>query len=576
MLAWVNRSLIIAPVTRWEMETGRAKGIAGPIDGRMLRNGGGTTGPTMSNFRAFAADEAPPGGAFYFIESTTPNAVEGDPSEAISKPPGLHEVRPDQAAKEIAAFLTPAGEPNINASLVVMVHGFNTSRQRVLELYKKARDALMADDKILDVDRRRIVCIGYRWPSENIGSDLGSTLAATPNAALVAAAAVCAVLIALGIGDWVAALEHWLSAVSIFARSAAVLFVLSLGIIAMAAALRGIVYFRDVYRATNNGVPDLVEVIRQIDIEAVDSLIRLSPMTMPQQRKRISLSFIGHSMGGLVVVSAIRVLSDVFDPAAILTSLSGAPRRRATRRTEEGQVPGTIGHVFDLMRFVLASPDIPGETLLANRANFLASSLRRFKEAYLFSSEGDGVLRSISTIVNYFTFPTGSRDYGYRLGNAELLTSEFSKPVAGDTLKMVRVGRKTLDELSTKTAGGNPSEVAKAFTYFDCTDYKDGEPLRGMLTEARNYKRNDPKAHIPIYEHIKLLVLYVLSRINIHGGYFDSPVTQQLIYRLACLGFAETAAAYGGQNSLFAACAKHQIRVMPSERLDITPASPAA
>ena len=96
-----------------------------------------------------------------------------------------------------------------------MVHGFNTSRQRVLELYKKARDALMADDKILDVDRRRIVCIGYRWPSENIGSDLGSTLAATPNAALVAAAAVCAVLLALGIGDWVAALEHWLSAVSI-------------------------------------------------------------------------------------------------------------------------------------------------------------------------------------------------------------------------------------------------------------------------------------------------------------------------------------------------------------------------
>ena len=152
---------------------------------------------------------------------------------------------------------------------------------------------------------------------------------------------------------------------------------------------------------------------------------------------------------------------------------------------------------------------------------------------------------------------------------------------------MVRVGRKTLDELSTKTAGGNPSEVANAFTYFDCTDYKDGEPLRGMLTEARNYKLNDPKAHIPLYEHIKLLVLYVLSRINIHGGYFDGPVTQQLIYRLACLGFAETAAAYGGQDSLFVACAKHQIRVMPSERLvqnakrgsermDITPASPAA
>jgi hypothetical protein len=243
--------------------------------------------------------------------------------------------------------------------------------------------------------------------------------------------------------------------------------------------------------------------------------------------------------------------------------------------------------VFDLMRFVLASPDIPGETLLANRANFLASSLRRFKEAYLFSSEGDGVLRSISTIVNYFTFPTGSRTYGYRLGNTEILTSDFPKPVVGDVLKLVRVGRKTLAQLSTETAEGNPSEVANAFTYFDCTDYMDGEPPRGMLTEARNYKRNNPNAPIPLYEHVKLLILYVLSRIDIHGGYFDGAVSQRLIYRLACIGYTGTAAAYGNVESLLNDCSQHQIRVMPSERLaknamrapermDISPARPDA
>ena len=27
-----------------------------------------------------------------------------------------------------------------------------------------------------------------------------------------------------------------------------------------------------------------------------------------------------------------------------------------------------------------------------------------------------------------------------------------------------------------RRSGGNPSEVARAFTYFDCTDYKDTEP----------------------------------------------------------------------------------------------------
>ena len=334
-------------------------------------------------------------------------------------------------------------------------------------------------------------------------------------------------------------------------------------------------------------MPDLVEVIRQIDLEAVKGLNRLRAIGEPRHRKRIALSFIGHSMGGLVVVSAIRVLSDVFDPDAILTKLSGAARSRTAGQPADDRVSGKIGHVFDLMRFVLASPDIPGETLLANRANFLASSLRRFKEAYLFSSEGDGVLRSISTIVNYFTFPTRSRNYGYRLGNAEILTSDFPKPVVGDVLKLARVGRKTLGELSTETAGGKPSEVANAFTYFDCTDYKDGEPPRGMLTEARNYKRANPTAHIPVPEHIKLLLLYLLSRIDIHGGYFGGAVTQKLIYRLACLGFTGTAAAYGGKESLLNECAQHQIWVMPSgrlgqnaprgpERMNMSPGSPSA
>jgi hypothetical protein len=513
---------------------------------------GGTAGPTMSNFRAFVADKAPPGGVFYFIESTAPDAVEGDPGGTGPTPPSLHEVDPDQAVKDIAAFLTPEGQPEIDPSLVVMVHGFNTPRKRVLELYEKVRAALVSDGQIFDSAKRRIVCIGYRWPSEGVFTDLGSTIGATPNAALVALALVCVFLVLLAI--WTA---HW----------AALLGILTAGTLIMAAALRGIVYFRDVYRATNNGVPDLVEVIRQIDLEAVKGLNRLRAEGESHQRKRIALSFIGHSMGGLVVVSAIRVLSDVFDPDAILTKLSGAPRSRTAGQAADDQVSGTIGHVFDLMRFVLASPDIPGETLLANRANFLASSLRRFKEAYLFSSEGDGVLRSISTIVNYFTFPTRSRNYGYRLGNAEILTGDFAEPVVGDVLKRVRVGRKTLAELSTETVGGNPSEVARAFTYFDCTDYKDGEPQRGMLTEARNYKRNDANAHIPIYEHVKLLILYVLSRIDIHGGYFDGAVTQRLIYRLACLGFAGTAAAYGHTESLLNECAQHQIRIMPSERL---------
>src|SRR5258708_19850754 len=64
------------------------------------------------------------------------------------------------------------------------------------------------------------------------------------------------------------------------------------------------------------------------------------------------------------------------------------------------------------MRFVLASPDTPAEALLSSRGNFLASALSRFEEAYLFSNEGDEGLRQISTLANYFVFPTNSRNHG--------------------------------------------------------------------------------------------------------------------------------------------------------------------
>jgi hypothetical protein len=342
--------------------------------------------------------------------------------------------------------------------------------------------------------------------------------------------------------------------------------------IVVLALLRAIVYFRDVYRATNYGVPDLVEVNRQIDREAVSRLERLGETKASSHRRRIALSFVGHSMGGLIVTNAIRVLSDVFGRDVIRTTLSGRLRPEMAAREREGgddEVSGRIGHVFTLTRFLLVSPDIPAEALLADRGNFLASSLRRFHEAYLLSNEGDEVLRAISTAVNYFTFPTLSRVYGYRLGNAEILTSDFAPtPPGPNQLDILRTGTETLSELSGQTTRGQkPAAVARAFTFFDCTDYKDGNPPKGMLTEALNFKRNNPAAAIPLWEQLKLLILYIMGRVDVHGGYFDGAVTQRLIYRLACLGFDGSLKAYGDEGAMLTECKDHQIRVMLSERL---------
>ncbi len=528
-----------------------------------------------SNFRVSSTTGQIEGVTFYFIESTAPDNVEQPPT-AGGLVDGLTPINPDDAVRQIAQELIPQ-DPEIDASLVVMVHGFNNPRENVLEFYRTAIEALEKDKAAIFDKKRKLVCVGYRWPSESMGSVLSSTFKAMP---------LFPFWLVIGAGA-VLLLRLWSATIGLPAFLSGLAWLLTfpaIGILAVAlvvALLRGIVYFRDIYRATNYGVPDLVEVIRQIDLEA-SALVNTLAEEKPRQR--IALSFIGHSMGGLVVTNAIRVLSDVFDPEVIRTDLSGRDRRAPASEEAAGleHVPGRIGHVFALMRFVLASPDIPAETLLADRGNFLASALRRFREAYLFSNEGDEVLRMISTTANYFSFPTQSRNYGYRLGNLDILSSNFGLAPRSSLLNTLRVGCKTLADLSidTRHKGKHAmrkqqeaAEIADAFTYFDCTDYVDGPQNRGLLTEAINYKAKDAKAKIPYLEHIKLLWKYAWpflpanEKINVHGGYFEGDVTQRLIYRLACLGFEAATNAYGDEEAMLQECAQHQIRVMVSQRL---------
>jgi hypothetical protein len=78
--------------------------------------------------------------------------------------------------KEIAKILADGTNPN----LVVTVHGFNNPRRDVLKTYTAAAIAIKEDAAI---DKRQgLVCLGYRWPSEKMGSPLCGTwtaLAAT-------------------------------------------------------------------------------------------------------------------------------------------------------------------------------------------------------------------------------------------------------------------------------------------------------------------------------------------------------------------------------------------------------------
>ncbi|HEY9896876.1 MAG TPA: hypothetical protein V6D34_15945, partial [Candidatus Sericytochromatia bacterium] len=208
---------------------------------------------------------------------------------------------------------------------------------------------------------------------------------------------------------------------------------------------------------------------------------------------------------------------------------------------------------------------------------FLRSSLRRCKEAYVFSNEGDMALRLASTAANYFSFPARKRSSGYRLGNvtvkhfnsqadhrnyslqdqnygivnrtSDTLGSPFKylEVRASDrehhTLEELR-GNKVLIEHLTEAP--KVDIVADLFTYFDCTDYVDfqdnlkdseqPEQPRGVVSFALR------KAALNLLDYVRLNTSYFkqslgFGGVNVHGGYFNGVWSQQVIYGLAFVGF---------------------------------------
>lgn len=520
----------------------------------------------MKYFKAFKADglKIPT----YFIESTAPNNVddidrETDAHADKDLPTQLKPIASsDDAVAQIAHDLVSGTEPN----LVVMVHGFNNPEPAVVKTYTAAAIAVNKDGKI--AERDGLVCVGYRWPSESM--PVGSSWRALPTLPRrIAYAGIVFVLLSLWLFH-----RAWEDIAHVFILAGWLL----AGLIAMAILLRAIVYFRDNYRASNFGVPDLIQIIRAIDEAVVEQRRRKGLSAEPEQR--IQLSFIGHSMGGFVVTNTIRTLTDVFKtPVKALSHFGAAappPGPDEQKKMQE------IGKTFELNRFVLVAPDIPAEALLSDRGNFLASALSRFEEAYLFSNEGDEVLRQISTLANYFVFPTKSRDHGFRLGNVEILSSNFGLIKPDDFLGSLRIGNRTLQQLYDalqdaecrrrgieRTARTEP-RLPKGFTYFDCTDYVDLDNAgtrRPLLTFAKWQKRHDRNARLPFHSHLRLLFAYLSGKPNVHGGYFEGALSQQLIYRLACLGYDGTIAAYGNPSLLAKACEETQIRVLFSPHL---------
>lgn len=296
-------------------------------------------------------------------------------------------------------------------------------------------------------------------------------------------------------------------------------------------------YPRDRFRAFNYGVMDLVEFIRQLE-----QGIKENPEK--SDKPKIHLSFIAHSLGSEVVTQTIRILTNVFD------------RDRDDRY---------INDFFKLERLVLVAPDIPVESILSGRANFLQYSLSRVAEAYIFSNEADLALRMASTAANYFSFPSKSRFRGYKLGNITAkhfdgqndkrnrrlkqlndygivnLNSDrqnkeerfnaplsFEEPIDYLEIRASNIEHRNLEELAESQLDSTKN-IANHFTYFDCTDYQ--EKGKGVLSYALK------KSALNIFDYLSLLLAKPLANIDGHGDYFKGEFSQKAIYGLAFFGF---------------------------------------
>ncbi|MCL6436156.1 MAG: alpha/beta hydrolase [Leptolyngbyaceae cyanobacterium HOT.MB2.61] len=461
----------------------------------------------------------------YFVTSTAPINVEekepDPPAEPVKK-----------KIRKIAQFLVESNDPEI----VIAIHGYGTERADAKARYEKILKYAAEICK-----SRSHVFLGYLWPSEKPTGDrsisdsdglgqskIGSAWNALPK--LLSIIFVGGILVSF----LTTVLLFFLQSSNQLLIPILIIAVILFSLILTLIFLRLATYFRDHYRATNFGVLDLVELIRQID-QAVyeiylvtslefddiqeelsaeghfsktewerkdwqeklaiwDRISDLKKVEIHQKQgdnialkiKRINLNFIGHSMGCFIVTNTIRILSDVFDQLAI------------------AKVPTSeIGQVFCLDRLILIAPDIPVEAIMSRRANFLQSSLRRCKEAYVFSNEADLAVRLASTAANYFSFPAKTRLRGYRLGNISVKRFTNQNDHRNQQLEENQYGivnrsedaamespydyleirasasdHANLDDITKredirKEAGGIP--VSDLFTYFDCTDYVDYE-----------------------------------------------------------------------------------------------------
>lgn len=412
--------------------------------------------------------------------------------------------------------------------LTLKTHGYATPAFKFYQEFIAEIESLSVKGPINKIGtlENRSVYIGYHWPSEmplihaGLWSDMGEQKGLSLKFLLIVALLawmfgtgfyiiltlmIVPLLNFLGIQLSLSPLWHWFNwdqiSDLIAEWNGVTLTVFVLWLLLMQ-ILRISVYQRDRYRAIHYGAPDLAEFFWRLDKVLGENPYTSMPFYELQKETIIAnyynqnfppmnVNLIGHSMGGLVIINVLRILSDRF----------GKEDRLEYEKNN-------MGDYLQLDKLILTSPDIPLEFLREGRNNYVRSAILRCNEIYLFSSDRDLILRYLSILGNWFSEPSIEMS-GLRLGNVYLKSCKNpnNQIVYQPYIRVMISSQSAVQPTSAY-------DLFEKFNYIDCSEM----PGLNCISLPLNIWTS-------LIIDLTNTLFFVTGKVDIHGGYYFTNTT---------------------------------------------------
>lgn len=454
--------------------------------------------------------------------------------------------------------------------ITLRTHGYATPASSFYNSFMEESRVLNSDDSVLDSRLKdNHFYIGYHWPSEQpfISPGLWSDFANNWGVIFKFAFVLSGFAGIIGTGLYgivkllglplfnglrflplIGPIWQWIQVSAIALQWHWVVPPLFIIWVILMQCLRVLVYQRDRYRAIHYGAPDLAEFFWRLDralnrlavktnqfpqagasTPVIDSseaenqeLVSPPNSAVSVSKAEIAVNLVGHSMGGLLLVNTLRILSDRFG------------KDDEDVQEQEELDYSQIGDRLRLDKLILASPDIPLEFLREGRNNYVRSAMRRCRQIYLMSSDRDIILRYMPTLGNWFSEPSIEMS-AYRLGNVYL---KLQPP---DEHHPHPYYRPYIRNVLVSQSAASPTSAYDLFERFNYIDCSETIGVNGIVWPLTPYRGLAIDLINTLMFVLSLSYSQVFGQLDLHGGYFlTHTATFKILKLLISLNQSET------------------------------------